>query len=255
MMITPTTIKEVKSTYPQIEIRSIDKSLQTRITIVVVDKKECVIVELKDDTEDNSYNASGLTTYSNSKSIVSSYISIFESFWKQSELYEQLEESNKQLTEANKQLKVYDKMQKEFINVAAHELRTPVQPILGLSEVLLDQQGNTEQYHEFFNTSSRNAKRSQRLTEDILDVTRIESQLLRLNKEKFNLNGLVLSIVEEYKKEIVDNNNKSNIKLLYNPIGDNNIIIVEADRYRITQVISNLMDNAIKFTKEGGGET
>ena len=251
--ITPTTIKEAKSSYPQIEIRSIDKSLQTRITIVVVDKKECVIVELKEDAEDNSYRAAGLTTYSDSKSIVSSYISIFESFWKQSELYEQLEESNKQLTEANKQLKVYDKMQKEFINVAAHELRTPIQPILGLSEVLLDQQGNIEQYREFLNTISRNAKRLQRLTEDILDVTRIESQLLRLKKEKFNLNGLVLSIVEEYKKGIVDDKNKSNIKLLYNPIGDNNI--VEADRYRITQVISNLMDNAIKFTKEGGGET
>src|SRR5215211_982780 len=102
-----TTIKEVKSKYPQIEIRSIDKSLQTRITIVLVDKKECVIVELKEDAEDNSYRAAGLTIYSDSKSIVSSYISIFESFWKQSELYKQLEESNKQLTEANEQLKVH----------------------------------------------------------------------------------------------------------------------------------------------------
>jgi len=130
--ITSTTIKEAKSTYPQIDIRSIDKSLQTRITIVLVDKRECVIVELKDDTEDNSYNASGLTTYSDSKSIVSSYISIFESFWKQTELYEQLEESNKHLTEANEQLKVQD----DFINIAAHELRTPIQPILSLSDVL-----------------------------------------------------------------------------------------------------------------------
>ncbi|HZB17593.1 MAG TPA: hypothetical protein VE445_10540, partial [Nitrososphaeraceae archaeon] len=76
-----TTTEEAKSTYPQVDIRIIDKSLQTRITIVLVDKKECVIIELKDDTEDNSYNASGLTIYSNSKSIVSSYISIFESFW------------------------------------------------------------------------------------------------------------------------------------------------------------------------------
>jgi signal transduction histidine kinase len=250
--ITPTTIKEVKSSYPQIEIRSIDKSLQTRITIVLVDKKECVIVELKEDAEDNTYRAAGLTTYSDSKSIVSSYISIFESFWKQSELYEQLEESNKQLTDANKQLKVYDKMQKEFINVAAHELRTPIQPILGLSEVLQSKIKDSEQ-RALVDIISRNAKRLQRLTEDILDVTRIESQSLRLKKEQFILNDLVSSIVEEYKNEIGDDN-KSNIKLLYNPIG-NNTIIVEADRYRITQVISNLMDNAIKFTKEGGGET
>jgi signal transduction histidine kinase len=64
----------------------------------------------------------------------------------------------------------------------------------------------------------------------------------------------VLSIVEEYKKEIGDDNNKSKIKLLYNPIEDNNIILY-ADRFRITQVISNLIDNAIKFTKEERGGT
>ena len=120
--IMSTTMKETKSTYPQIDIRRIDRSLQTRISIVLVDRRECVIVELKDDAEDNSYNAAGLTTYSDSKSIVSSYISIFESFWKQTELNEQLEELNKQLTEANEQLKVYNKIQNDFINIAAHEL-------------------------------------------------------------------------------------------------------------------------------------
>jgi signal transduction histidine kinase len=239
--IIPTTIKEVKSTYPQIDIRTIDKNLQTRITIVLVDKKECVIVELKEDAEDNSYRAAGLTTYSDSKSIVSSYISIFESFWKQTELYEQLEESNNQL-------KVHDKMQKEFINIAAHELRTPIQPILGLSEVLQSKIKDSEQ-RVLMDIISRNAKRLRRLTEDILDVTRIESQSLGLEKEKFILNDLVLGIAKEYKKEIGDDNNKSKIKLLYNPIEDNNIIVY-ADRFRITQVISNLIDNAIKFTEE-----
>jgi signal transduction histidine kinase len=244
----PTTIKEVKLTYPQIDIRSIDKSLQTRITIVIVDKKECVIVELKGDAEDNSYRATGLTTYSDSKSIVSSYISIFESFWKQTELYEQLEESNKQL-------KVHDKMQKEFINIAAHELRTPIQPILGLSEVLQSKINDNEQ-RVLVDIISRNAKRLHRLTEEILDVTRIENQSLVLEKEKFILNDLVLSIVEEYKKQIGDDNNISKVKLLYDPIEDNNIIIYAyADRFRITQVISNLIDNAIKFTIEAGGGT
>src|SRR5215203_4072310 len=168
-----TTINDVKSMYPQVDIRTIDKSLQTQITIVLVDKKECVIVELKDDTEDNSYNASGLTTYSDSKSIVSSYISIFESFWQQSDLYKQLEESNKQLTEANEQLKVHDKMQNEFINIAAHELRTPIQPILGLSEVLRSRLRRTggegvegvEQGQEILDIIIRNANRLQRLAE------------------------------------------------------------------------------------------
>ena len=116
--------KETKSIPAQIDIRRIDRSLQTRISIVLVDRRECVIVESKDDAEDNSYNAAGLTTYSDSNSIVSSYISIFESFWKQTELNEQLEELNKQLAEANEQLKVHNKIQNDFINIAAHELRT-----------------------------------------------------------------------------------------------------------------------------------
>jgi signal transduction histidine kinase len=248
--ITSTTIKEAKSTYPHIDIRTIVKSLQTKITIVLVDKRECVIVELKEDTEDNSYNATGLTTYSNSKSIVSSYISIFESFWKQSELNEQLEEANKQLTVANEKLTVNEKMQKEFINVAAHELRTPIQPILGLSDILLTRDGNIEQYYGILNTIYRNAKRLQRLTEDILDVTRIDSQSLRLNKEKFILNDLVSSIVEEFKDEIRSDNR---VNIRYRPTEDNNGVTVYADRYRIAQVISNLVDNAVKFTKEQGG--
>jgi signal transduction histidine kinase len=254
--ITSTTIKDVKSMYPQVDFRTIDKSLQTQITIVLVDKKECVIVELKDDTEDNSYNASGLTTYSDSKSIVSSYISIFESFWQQSELYKQLEESNKQLTEANEQLKVHDKMQNEFINIAAHELRTPIQPILGLSEVLRSRLRRTGgggvgegvgQGEEILDIIIRNANRLQRLAEDILDATRIESQSLKLNKERFNLNELISNAVQDYRNQIEKGNR--GIKLLYSPSKQD--IVVEADRSRLTQVISNLLNNAIKFTKEG----
>ena len=118
--IMSTAIKETKSTYRQIDIRRIDRNLETKISIILVDRRECVIVELKDDAEDNSYNAAGLTTYSDSKSIVSSYISIFESFWKQTELNEQLEELNKRLTEANEQLKVHNKIQNDFINIATH---------------------------------------------------------------------------------------------------------------------------------------
>src|SRR5919107_1207534 len=190
--------KQLKSTSPQIDIRSIEKSLQIRITIVLVDKKECIIIESKDDTKDISYSAAGLATYSNSKSIVSSYLSIFESFWNQTELYEQLEESNKRLELVNQQLKVHDKMQKEFINIAAHELRTPIQPILGLSEVLALKRGNIEQYNELIDAIIRNAKRLQQLSEDILDVTRIESQQsLIIKKERFNLNDLIMNAIND----------------------------------------------------------
>ena len=250
--ITSTTIKEAKSTYPHIDIRSIDKSLQTRITIVLVDKRECIIVELKDDAEDNSYNAAGLTTYSDSKSIVSSYISIFENFWKQTELYEQLEESNKQLAEANEQLKVHNKLQDDFINIAAHELRTPIQPILSLSDILSSRIRHTGSIgagegQEILDVITRNAKRLQRLTDDILDATRIENHLLKLNKERFDLNELLSNAIRNYRNEIEKYNR--GIKLLNSRSKQD--IVVEVDRSRLTQVISNLLNNAVKFTTEG----
>ena len=243
----------------RIDIRFIGRFSQTKIRILVVDKLSSLVVELKDDTKQISYEAMGLATYSNSKSTVLSYVSIFETLWMQTELYEQLVESNdqlaaayEQLESANEQLKVHDKMQKEFINVASHELRTPIQPILGLSEVLHTKIKDAEQ-RQLLDTITRNAKRLQRLTDDILDVTKIESRSLKLNKEIFNLNDVITNTIDdmilnsEFKNKINDNNNDYIIKLLYTPKD----IFVEADRIRMTQVIYNLLSTAIKFTKEG----
>jgi signal transduction histidine kinase len=156
--------------------------------------------------------------------------------------------TNKKLEEANEQLKVHDNMQKEFINIAAHELRTPIQPILSLTEVLRSKIKDT-QYVDLLSIIRRNAKRLQRLTDDILDVTKIESQSLKLNKERFNLNDLISSIIDDYRNHIEKDNVE--IKLLYKPNNKDNTIFVEADRERLIQVISNLLDNAIKFTNDG----
>ena len=152
--------------------------------------------------------------------------------------------SNKQLAIANEQLKVHDRMQKEFINVASHEIKTPTQAILGYTELL---QKHPEKREQISDALHRNANRLQRLTNDILDVTRIESQALKLNKEKFNLIDLISNIIEDFKNDIQKKG--SNVALLYKP--DDNNLVVEADKERITQVISNLLSNAIKFTKEG----
>ena len=209
--------------------------MQTRITIVLIDKKDCMIVELRDDTKDSSYYAAGLATYSNSKSIISSYASIFESLWKQNELYEQL--------------KIHDKMQQEFINVAAHELRTPIQPILGLADILRSKELDGGQEAEYLDVIIRNAKRLQGLTEDILDVTRIESKLLDLNKESFNLNDMILSAVTDFNNEVAKIHKDTNLKLEF--IDSKESIFIKADKGRINQVISNLLSNAIKFTKVG----
>jgi signal transduction histidine kinase len=159
---------------------------------------------------------------------------------------EELKQNEIVLKKSNEELKKLDRLKDEFISVASHELRTPIQPILGLSEVLHDKIKDTKQI-ELIDAIIRNAKRLQRLTEDILDVSKIESQTLKLNKERFNLSELISTIVEEYKNEIGKDN--GNIKLVNSIIKDT--VIIEADRHRISQVISNLIDNAIKFTKKG----
>ena len=227
---------EVSLALPQIDIRSIDESLRTRIGILVVDRKESLIIESKDDTKDNSYAASGLAAYSNSKPITLSYASIFETLWKQAELYEDL--------------KIHSRMQKEFIDVAAHELRTPIQPILGLTEILRSKtREDDDEQNKLLDAVIRNAKRLQRLADDILDVTKIESQSLKLsNKQYFNLNDIIINLLAYYQKEENDNK-KRKIKLLYYHNYEN--IYVEADKPRITQVISNLLRNALKFTNDG----
>src|SRR5215216_4688843 len=236
--------KAQKLIQQQIDIRYIEPSSQTKVSIIVADDNSSLSVELKDDTKRTSYEAIGLATYSNSKPTVLSYISIFESLWKQADLYQQLENSNKELAAANEKLKESDKIQKEFINVAAHELRTPIQPILGLSEVLQSKIEDNEQ-HVLVDVISRNAKRLQRLTEDILDVTKIESQSLNLKKEILNLNEIIISILAEYGSQT---GGKNNVKITFASKGD---FIVQGDRGRLGQVLYNFISNAIKITQEG----
>jgi signal transduction histidine kinase len=148
-------------------------------------------------------------------------------------------------------------MQKEFINVAAHELRTPIQPILGLSEILRSRLTKSPEWQgqDLLDIIIRNAKRLQRLAEDILDVTRIESHSLRLKKERFNLNQMVSNIIEDHRNQILrantdttSENNETGIRLIFLPGKED--IAVEADKSRIAQVISNLLSNAIKFTRQ-----
>jgi signal transduction histidine kinase len=138
-------------------------------------------------------------------------------------------------------------MQKEFINIAAHELRTPIQPILSLSQILQsDIINKSAQQQEFLDAIVRNAKRLQRLTENILDVTRIESQSLQINKERFNLNEKIRDVINDVNNQVGFHNNA--VSILFDPKQD---FFVEADKVRIYEVISNLLKNAIQFTKGG----
>jgi len=221
-----------------IDIRYIEQMSDTKATILIVDRKESLVMELRDDSKASFNGAIGLSTYSTSKAGVLSYVAIFENLWKQAELYQHVKD-------ANERLKEHDKMQKEFIDIAAHELRTPIQPILGLADILYSKINNNEQLG-YLDIIIRNARRLQGLTENILDVSKIESNSLILKKEQFDLNKAILHVITDYKNQI-KNTDKIKIMLISN--GD---FFVYADQIRITQVISNLLNNAIKSTKYDG---
>ena len=164
---------------------------------------------------------------------------------------ESLTESNSLLASANKQLEIHDNMQKEFINVAAHELRTPIMPILGEAELIENDISDNEfasVSKEQISSIIRNAKRLDRLAADILDVTNIEGKSLKLNKSTFDINEILSELVTEYSRQIENDQSKGKrLKIQYDPINAR----IFADRYRITQVISNIINNAIKFTEKG----
>jgi two-component system sensor histidine kinase VicK len=230
-------VQKLKENCPDrvLDVRYIEQMTETKATILVVDRKASLVMELRDDSKTTFDEAIGLSTYSNSKAGVLSYVAIFENLWIQSDLYERL--------------KTNDKMQKEFINVAAHELRTPIQPILSLSQILQSDISNNAKQQEFLDAIVRNAKRLQRLTENILDVTRIESHSLELRKERFSLNENIRNVINDMNNQAgLRNTNNKTVSILFDPKHD---VFVEADKVRIYEVISNLLKNAIQFTKEG----
>jgi signal transduction histidine kinase len=241
------TVQNLRQNYlDYISIRYIVKAMETKSTILVVDRKYSLVMELRDDTKQTFDEAIGLSTYSNSKAGVLSYVTIFENLWKQSELYEQL-------MKAHEQLKMHDKMQQEFINVAAHELRTPIQPILGMIGLIRSKGGlmSNEELDNSLGLIGRNAERLKRLAENILDVARIESQSLILNKERLNLKEVISDAIQN------DNRNQiyyyhNTVPVIFEPKYENNDgIYVEAEKERLIQIIENLICNAIKFTKDG----
>jgi len=230
-----------------IELRSYES---TTLTVLITDREHVFTAELRKNTTYNVLEALGLSTYSNSKPTVQSYITLFESLWKQKQLFDELEESHKQLELANEEVKLHNKMQNEFINVAAHELRTPIQPILSLSDILRHKITDAEQ-HELVNVIFRNATRLQRLAENILDVTKIEGGTLKLDKERFNIIDLISNVVKDYSTEHTNEQqkNKDN-KITFSYTTNEKFIPVEADSNKIVQVILNILDNATKFAKK-----
>ncbi len=222
------------------EVRKIKTTIPTeaRSKIVIIDRREYLMVELKDNSKETFIEAVGSAIFSNSNSTVLSYVTMFDSLWKQSELYEKLE--------------AHDRMQREFINIAAHELRTPTQSILGYSELLQDDQG--EHSADMLKALTRNAYRLQALITDILDVARIEGGTLILERQNVDLTDIITTAIADVENQLKVSGKRIEISYSHKqiqPAREKKEIIIDADKDRILQVLSNLLSNALKFTKEG----
>jgi two-component system sensor histidine kinase VicK len=225
-------LKKISEQAPAVTILNGDNCLYG---MYIIDSEKFLRAELKEPKAEKFSEAIGFTVYSNNRVGVDSLRSVFELLWNERKL--------------NEELKIHDKMQKEFIGIAAHELRNPIQPILGLAEIVKSKIKDAKQC-EFLDVIIRNAKRLQRLTEDILDVTKIESQSLDLKKEQFNLSDVITNAINDIMINIdfLRKSQRNAIKLLYHQPQD---IFIQADKGRITQVIFNLLSNAVKSTEQG----
>lgn len=208
--------------------------------LFIVNNAEFIRFEIKEVLAEDFTEAVGFIIYSNTKVSVYSSRSFFELLWNERLQYEKLKEA--------------DEMKSEVINLLAHELRTPIQPILSMIDIIRSDMKDTNQ-KELLDTILRNAKRLQRLTDNILDVSKIERGSLDLRQECFNLKDVITNNLDD---TIVLRNNLSNninertsVRVYYQPQDS----FVEGDKDRISQVVYNLLNNAFKFSKDGSNIT
>jgi len=258
--------------FSAIDIQEIAPSSSINAKIIIVDKQDSLAMEIKDGTRYDLYNTIGLTTYSNSKSTIASYCAIVENLYEQNQLYMQLRDAYQRVENTNS-------MQREFINVAAHELRTPIQSVLGYTELLLEDEIDDRKKQALVRILHQ-SERLRKLASDILDVARIEGKTFRLTMKPLNLNSAIANIIKDYVNRLenykaheitakkLSNVNVSNddkrskygktmiTKLLFkSKLKDEEHIFIEADKERLTQVIDNILDNAFKFTDAEGSVT
>ncbi|HEY6757543.1 MAG TPA: HAMP domain-containing sensor histidine kinase, partial [Nitrososphaera sp.] len=226
------------------------KGTESQSGIMIIDSSRFISAELVNPTLETFSEAVGITLYSNSKRSTSMLRSFFNSLWNQAELYKRLE--------------LQERMEKEFINMAAHEIRTPVQPLLGMSDILMSQfeeeeeeeqqEGEKKNKKEIAVTKeeiemiARNAKRLERLTSDILDVSRIESNTLKLKEERIDLNEKIRIVVNDEKSAIPK---EKELEIIFDQ-RESAQLFVKGDKSRLFEVLTNLIGNAIKFTDSGG---
>ncbi|HJT85792.1 MAG TPA: HAMP domain-containing sensor histidine kinase [Nitrososphaeraceae archaeon] len=223
-----------------VEIKYLPELLYLTVTFLIVDRKFSMTAELVNDYTDVSAESLGISTFSNSKSTVLYYISMFENLWKQSDLYEKVQN-------LYAQLKTTKEAQMQFIQVVAHEIANPTQTILGLADVMFSKNSlDAGHLKDLLKMIINNAKKIKFLTYNLLEIARIDNQLLTLNKEEFDLVKLVKDLLKEVRNQIGVKKISLNLKCK-----EDSILLV-ADKLRLNQVILNIINNAIRIIKEEG---
>ncbi len=220
-------VKRISERAPKIQI--LNGINNSSYGMYIVDGEKFIRAELRNRDAENFSESVGLMVYSNRKTSVDSFKSIFELLWNE--------------RTSNEELRKAQEMQKEFINIASHEMKTPTQAILGFSELV---ETHPEKSGEMIHAIKRNAERLQRLTNDILDVARIESQSLKLNKESVNIHDKIQNVIRDIENQIPSS---STPRISF--VCPKEPIYVQADKVRLYGVLANLLNNAIKFTKKG----
>jgi signal transduction histidine kinase len=195
---------------PNIQVQDIAPSIGIKIKTLVVDRKESLVMELIHTREEVATATIGFSIYSNSEPTVLSYSSIFEVLYDQSVLFQQLDQN--------------DKVKSEFINVAAHELRTPIMPILNGVEILEEKLGDRKiEFQRELDMITRNASRLQNLAESILQVSRIESGSFSLDiQNNVDLHKLVSQVIEDIEKKYAYKEKSNKVSILFLPFDGNN---------------------------------
>jgi signal transduction histidine kinase len=274
------TLYLISNTKENVQFESIAGTMGS---VLIVDNSKILLLNTTEGEgrEDKNHylkvrNADIIGVYSGNKSIVNNYGALFDTLLNEKEtvrfaskVKEQLESSINQLTESNQKLKNISESHHEFINLAAHELRTPTQAIIGYIEMINEFSNNKDTYQGYLKAIVRNANRLEQLVEDLLDVARIESNTMTLNKEKTNLEQLINTVVQDFRVDIEKQKKKKdkkfgnknddelqkkkieiNISLDTNNNNNNNNdnhtdFYAMVDRSKIVQAISNLISNSL----------
>ncbi|HYF99560.1 MAG TPA: HAMP domain-containing sensor histidine kinase [Candidatus Saccharimonadales bacterium] len=244
-----------KTINKNIQIQDIAPSIDIKIKSLVVDRKESLVMELKHLQSERLIASIGFSIYSNSLPIVLSFASIFEVIYNQSFLFEQLRQEGE--------------LKDEFVNLAAHELRTPIMPIINGLEILEEKLGTRKsEFQKELDIITRNASRLEMLAESILQVSRIESGNFHINIEKnIDIHSLISQVIEDIHKKYLYTDKLNGIMISFLPfynIGESNLgdgntansqeplsLLVNCDPDKFRQVVFNLLDNAVRFTFQG----